>query len=123
MRLPRVLRTTPFRMTLLFLALFAAAACAFLAYIYFATAGEVTRRADAEVSHEMRSLEAVYRRGGLTALNHAVVERSSAERAMLYLLADRNGVPISGCIGRSPVRTLGADPVWKSFVLIQTDVD
>ena len=47
MRLPRVFRTTPFRLTLLFLALFAGAASAFLAYIYVATAGEVTRRADA----------------------------------------------------------------------------
>ena len=39
MRLPRLFRTTPFRLTLLFLALFAAAASAFLAYIYLATAG------------------------------------------------------------------------------------
>ena len=47
MRLPRLFRTTPFRLTLLFLALFAAAASAFLAYIYLATAGEaqVTRGA------------------------------------------------------------------------------
>ena len=38
MRLPRIFRTTPFRLTLLFLALFASAASAFLAYIYVATA-------------------------------------------------------------------------------------
>jgi len=45
-RLPRIFRTTTFRLTLLFLALFAAAASAFLAYIYLATAGEATRRTD-----------------------------------------------------------------------------
>ena len=45
-RLPRTFRTTPFRLTLLFLALFASAASAFLAYIYVATAGEATRRTD-----------------------------------------------------------------------------
>ena len=45
-RLPRIFRTTPFRLTLLFLALFASAAAAFLAYIYVATAGEATRRTD-----------------------------------------------------------------------------
>jgi len=95
MRAPRLLRTTPFRLTLLFLALFAAAACAFLAYIYLATAGEVTGRADAQVSREMHSLEAVYRRGGLTALNQAVIERSSGDRALLYLLMDNHGAPIS----------------------------
>ena len=61
MRLPRLFRTTPFRLTLLFLAVFAAAASAFLAYIYLATAGEVTRRADVVLTREMRSLEVVYR--------------------------------------------------------------
>ena len=38
MRLPSVLRRTPFRLTLLFLALFVAAAGAILAYVYFASA-------------------------------------------------------------------------------------
>ncbi|MDQ2763248.1 MAG: hypothetical protein M3Y22_07060, partial [Pseudomonadota bacterium] len=46
MRLPRLFRTTPFRLTLLFLAVFAAASSLFLAYIYVATAGEVVRRTD-----------------------------------------------------------------------------
>ena len=123
MRAPRLLRTTPFRLTLLFLALFAAAACAFLAYIYFATAGEVTAHADAQVSREMRSLETVYQRGGAMALNQAVVERSTADKALLYLLMDKSGAPISGSIGQSPVRDQGADQTWASFVLTQTDAD
>ena len=46
MRLPPLFRTTPFRLTLLFLALFAASATAFLGYIYLTTAGEVTQAAD-----------------------------------------------------------------------------
>ena len=58
MKLPRLFRTTAFRLTLLFLALFAAAAAAFLGYIYIATAGEVTRAADTEVSREIVSLVA-----------------------------------------------------------------
>jgi signal transduction histidine kinase len=122
-RLPRVLRTTPFRLTLLFLALFAGAACAFLAYIYLATAGEVTRRADSEVSHEVRSLEAVYARGGFAALNHAVIERSTGDHPMLYLLMNKDGAPVSGSIGSSPVRGRKADHAWASFVLTQTDPD
>jgi len=59
MRLPRLVRTTPFRLTLLFLALFAAAASAFLGYIYIATAGEAARTADAAITREARSLEGV----------------------------------------------------------------
>ena len=90
---PRILRTTPFRLTLLFLASFAAAASAFLAYIYLATAGEVSRRADANISREMASLEAVYRRGGFGALNQTIIERSTINPALLYLLMDRTWRP------------------------------
>jgi L-amino acid N-acyltransferase YncA len=90
MRLPRIFRTTTFRMTLLFLAVFAMSAAAFLFYAWFATAGEVTRRADAEITREMNSLEAVYRRGGAVALNQALIERAEAAgaRQMLAVIGD-----------------------------------
>jgi signal transduction histidine kinase len=123
MRLPRLLRTTPFRLTLLFLALYAAAASAFLAYIYVATAGEVTRRSEGIVSREMQSLEAVYRRGGFGALNQAIIDRSSGDHPLLYLLMTSTGKPVSGSIMHSPVRDFGGDPQWASFVLTQNDAD
>jgi signal transduction histidine kinase len=123
MRLPRVLRTTPFRLTLLFLALFAAAACAFLAYIYLATAGEVTRKADSLVRAEMRSLEAVYARGGFAELNHAVIERSSSNPSLVYLLMDKQGRAVSGSIPQSPVKIGDRDQAWSSFVLTETNPD
>ena len=110
-------------MALLFLALFAAAAFAFLAYIYLATAGEVTRRADAHVGAEMRSLETVYARGGFTALNQAVIERSASAHDMLYLLMDGQGKAVSGSIAHSPVKSLGAGRHWASFVFTDTSPD
>ena len=45
MRLPSLLRRTPFRLTLLFIALFAVAASAVLSYVYFASASEARARA------------------------------------------------------------------------------
>ncbi|HEX4743029.1 MAG TPA: methyl-accepting chemotaxis protein, partial [Caulobacteraceae bacterium] len=120
MRLPRLFRTTAFRMTLLFLALFASAASAFLAYIYVATAGEVTDRADAQVRREMVSLERVYSDGGLQALNAAVIERSAGDHPLLYLLMTPAGVPISGTIGASPVPSYQGQSAWASFVLTDT---
>lgn len=121
MRLPRLFRTTPFRLTLLFLALFAAAASLFLVYIYIATAGEVTMRAEARVTREMAALEAIHRTGGLTALNQAVIERSSGERPLLYLLMTRDGAPISGSIGASPVRDFDGERTWASFTVTDRD--
>lgn len=122
-RLPRLFRTTPFRLTLLFLALFAAWASAFLGYIYVATAGEVTNRADARVIREMTSLETLYRAGGLAAVNRAVIQRSSGDHPLLYLLMKPDGAPISGSIARSPVRHFAGDRDWASFVLTETDPD
>ena len=124
MRLPRLVRTTPFRLTLLFLALFAAAAFAFLGYIYIATAGEAARAADAAISREAHSLEDVYlHRGGFTALNEAVIERSSSTRGFLYLVMDAKGDPVSGSIGKSPVGEMSRDVEWASFGLTETDFD
>ncbi len=121
MRLPRFFRTTPFRLTLLFLALFTAAASAFLAYIYVATAGQVTESADARVRREAGALEAVYRSGGFMALNRAVIERSSGDKPMLYLLMTPKGAPVSGTIGRSPVEHPDGEHTWASFTLTQQD--
>jgi Na+-translocating ferredoxin:NAD+ oxidoreductase RnfG subunit len=96
LRLPRLFRTTPFRLTLLFLALFAAAAGAFLAYVFFATAGEAARRTDREIQREMRTLTEVYDRAGVAALNQSLIERATSERPYLYLLMEPGGARISG---------------------------
>ena len=119
MRLPAPFRTTPFRLTLMFLAVFLLAAAALLFYIYAVTAGEVTRRADREVSAEMRSLETVYRQGGINALNQELIERTADGRPFLYLLTDRNGVRTTGSIAASP---FGPDEKgFKQFRVAETD--
>ena len=122
MRLPAIIRTTSFRLTLLSLALFAAAAAAFLFYIYVATAGEVTRQADEEVSRELNSLEGVYARAGANGVNQALIERASTERPFLYLLMDATGKPISGNIAASPVEPLNAE-ARATFRVTETDSD
>jgi signal transduction histidine kinase len=103
MRLPPIFRTTPFRLTLLFLALFAGAASAFLAYIYGVTVLEVTRIADASITREVQSLEGVYSIGGREALRRAMAERTQGDRPFLYLLEDPSGHRIWGTIPRGSV--------------------
>ena len=115
MRLPRIFRTAPFRLTLLFLALFASVAFALLAYIYVATAGEATRRTDREIQQEIRSLVAAYDRAGLDAVNQSLIERAASERPFLYLLMDKTGKRISGSIEESPVENFAGKPSWTSF--------
>jgi signal transduction histidine kinase len=121
MRLPRLVRTTPFRLTLLFLAVFAAAASALLAYIYVTTAVEVTRSADRSISQEETQLEAIYTRDGERGLNQAIIERSAGTRGFLYLLLDEDGQAISGSIHRSPIEHPNSARMWSSFSLQDTD--
>ena len=120
-RLPRIFRTTPFRLTLLFLALFASAASAFLAYIYIATAGEATRRTDQEIRREMRSLVDVYNRAGVDAVNQSLIERAASEKPFLYLLLTKDGRRISGSIEESPVENFTGTPAKATFQV--TDID
>ncbi len=122
MRLPAVLRTTPARLTLLFTALFAGVAAAFLAYIYIATAGEVARRADAEVARELTSLDAVFDRGGGSALNMELIQRTSGDRPYLYLLSDKAGKPITGNLAVTPVQPATAE-ARAGFRVTETDPD
>src|SRR3954467_15064727 len=115
MRLPRIFRTTPFRLTLQFLALFLSAASAFLAYIYVATAGEATRRTDREITREMRSLTSAYDRAGVDAVNQSLIERAASERPFLYLLMGADGRRISGSIEETPVEHFTGQPQWSTF--------
>jgi signal transduction histidine kinase len=121
MRLPRIFRTTPFRLTLLFLALFSAAALALFAYIYIATVGEATRRTEKEITREMHSLVGVYDRAGVDAVNQSLIERAASERPFLYLLMDPNQKRISGSIEESPVDKFTGAPTWTSFPLGDVD--
>ena len=121
MRLPRIFRTTPFRLTLLILALFLSAASAFLAYIYVATAGEARRRTEMEITSEMHSLVAAYDRAGVDAVNQSLIERAASERPFLYLLMDEQKKRISGSIEASPVEKFAGPPAWTSFSVTDTD--
>ena len=116
MRLPGLLRTTPFRLTLLFLALFAAAAAAFLLYIYEVTVGEVSHFADAGIQREMQSLETVYTSGGDEALKASLIDRTESGRPYFYLLLDPAGHRIWGTISHSPTGQFAdSDTAWMYF--------
>jgi len=121
MRLPRIFRTTPFRLTLLFLALFFGAASFLFVYIYVATAGEATRRTDQEINREMHSLVAAYDRAGVDAVNQSLIERAASERPFLYLLMTADQKRISGSIEESPVDKFVGQEAKASFSVTDQD--
>ena len=124
MKLPSLFRRTPFRLTLLFLALFAAAASAILAYVYFASASEAETRARKDVQVEFEALAAVYNTRGVDALNGALVERTIRGGPYLYLLTDSTGKVVTGNLSVLPfdpgTQTPGMGE-WNTFRLTATD--
>ena len=121
MRLPSLFRRTPFRLTLLFLALFAAAASAILAYVYFASAEEARARAEANVRGELRTLIGVYDSRGLDALNMALIDRTLTRSAYLYKLINPDGTSGTGSLNVSPFDTAPGAEEWTTFTITDTD--
>ena len=90
-----------------------------------ATAGEVTRRADADVGREIASLRAVLAQGGGPALNAALIERTADARPFLYLYMRPDGQPITGNLAESPAGGAegGDGERSASFRVTETDAD
>lgn len=122
MRLPSLFRRTPFRLTLLFLALFAAAASAILAYVYLASASEARARAQTQVRSEADGLVAIYRAGGIEALNVTLIDRISRDGPNLYVLTARDGSFISQSLDASPIEIApGESERWDTFRLTEVN--
>lgn len=121
MKLPSLFRRTPFRLTLLFLALFVTAASAVLAYVYVASASEARARAEASVKVEVDALTAVYRTRGKDALNQALVERAIRGGPYLYVLKDAAGKIVTANITDVPEGVATGE--WETFRLTDTDED
>ena len=123
MKLPSLLRRTPFRLTLLFLALFAAAASAILAYVYLASASEARTRAERDVRSEMQVLTGVFEARGFDALNMALIDRTLRDNAFLYLLKNPDGSQVTGSLTIFPIETLEQDQQWITFPFTETDAE
>ncbi len=129
MKLPSLLRRTPFRLTLLFVALFAAAASAVLAYVYIASANEARAKTQADVTTEFEVLTGVYRERGADALNAALVDRTIRGGSYLYMLMDADGGLITGNLTETPIDLPpprgtadgGSVPTWDTFTYTDND--
>ncbi|MBY0562900.1 MAG: HAMP domain-containing histidine kinase [Hyphomonadaceae bacterium] len=98
-----LLRTTTFRLALAQAGLVLSLVLALLAYVYFATVGELRRASDALADQEYALLERAYAEGGIRRLDQEVVERAASDSPFLYVLAENNGAVIAGDFQQLPV--------------------
>src|SRR5690606_33133652 len=110
----KLLKTSTFRLAVIYLALFAASAITLLAYVYWNTAGFLARQTDEAVEVEIAGLADQYRQGGLPLLVHTVIQRSRDPGQSLYLVLDPAGRVLAGTLDARPQVEPGPDG-WFDF--------
>ena len=98
--LPRIIRTSSFRLTLLYAGLFGCSALILLGVIYWATGIYMSNSLDAAIDSDITELEDILQVGGNEALAVQVEERvrQTPHGPMYYLLEDPNGKVVAGNI-------------------------
>ncbi|MFN3228340.1 MAG: sensor histidine kinase [Asticcacaulis sp.] len=115
MRMPLRMHRTPFRLTVLFLSLYAFVAAALLAFIYIATVADARDRASHDVRKELALLEGHYKENGLEGLNRTLVGLTANGGPYLLILSDAKGQVLTQNIAESPVETFEAPITWTRF--------
>jgi signal transduction histidine kinase len=118
MRLARTLRSSSFRVALLYMALMGTSMVALLGFIHWSTAGYMGRQLDQTIEAEVEGLAEQYRTGGLVSLATALALRvdRSANGAGVYLLAGDDLTPVVGNLDRWPPAAPDAEG-WVRFDL------
>ncbi|HYE51232.1 MAG TPA: HAMP domain-containing sensor histidine kinase [Azospirillaceae bacterium] len=99
----RLLRTTTFRLALVYLALFLGSVMLVLWTVYWSTTGFITRQADESVKAEVGALLGRWQQGGVGALASAVSERARPGGGDgLYLLVLPTFTPLTGNLNAWP---------------------
>jgi signal transduction histidine kinase len=95
----KLIRTTAFRLTLVYLFLFALFAASLLGYFAWNTRRMITEQISTTVNAEMGELSEIFGRRGLRGLVFNIENRALRPSANLYLLTTPNGQAIAGNVG------------------------
>src|SRR3954466_10444756 len=98
----KLVRTTAFRLTLVYLLLFAMFAASLLAYFAWNTRRLITEEITQTVNAETSEINEIYGRRGLRALVLAIEYRALRPGANLYLVTTPTGQSIAGNVGSLP---------------------
>lgn len=103
---PKLFRTTAFRLALIFMALFGTAAAIAIGYIYWNTDDLLSRRLEQTIDAEIQGLAEQYRGGDINTLAEIMANRSRAPGNALYLLTYPSYKYIAGNLGDVPRKLL-----------------
>ena len=92
----RLIRTTAFKLTLVYLLVFVVLSLALIAYISSTTANLIDRQLNAAIDRELSGLVGEFDDRGLFRLIDTIRRRSLRPDASVYLITDFSGNPIAG---------------------------
>jgi signal transduction histidine kinase len=95
----KLIRTTAFRLTLVYLLLFALFAASLLAFFAWNTRRLITEQITVTVNAEIGEINQIYDRRGLVGLVRTIANRALRPGANLYLVTMPNGQAVGGNVG------------------------
>lgn len=100
----RILKSSSFRLALLYVLMLLVSVAILLGFIYWSTAGFMDRQTDATIGAEIQGLAEQYGQRGLPGLSNVIRERITRDPAGagVYLLADEDLTPLVGNLDRWP---------------------
>jgi len=112
--LAKTLRSSTFKLALIWIGIFGALILALFSYVYWSTATFVRDRADRAIAAEEMTLRNVYDSAGRDGLIAAIKDRDAPERfeSGVYLLADPSFAPVTGNLKAWPA-TLKESTGWR----------
>jgi signal transduction histidine kinase len=112
----KTLRSSTFRLALIYIGIFGAAVIALFGYVYWSTASYVRSPSDHGIATELAILQKAYAGAGRSGLIAAITQRIADERFEdgVYLLTDPSFALLAGNLDVWPSTLKGSDG-WKNF--------
>ena len=116
MLLAKTLRSSTFRLALIWIAIFGTVVAALLGYVYLSTASYLRSRSDQAIVAELAILQQAYASAGRDRLVATIGQRIADKHfeSDVYLLVDSSGVPLAGNLAAWPASLKDAEG-WGSF--------
>lgn len=118
MSLANLVRTSAFRLTLLYAAVFGASVLILLAFVYWSTVAVIERQVADTIEAEIRGLAEQYAEGGVGGLVEIVRQRAGpdGDDDNVYLLTDRLLAPLAGNLAAWP-QAVDREGGWVEITL------
>lgn len=101
----RFVRTTAFKLTLIYLSVFAVLSIGLIGYISYTTSNLLDGELNTAIDAELAELSGEFRQYGLFRLMRTIERRAARPDASIYLIVDRRGRPIAGNVSELSYET------------------